>query len=241
MSDTLLAVVVSSASSLLAALAWPVIILLLIIRFHRPLAKFARPIAKSVQERIESGGGGEASIGFAGLSLSGRIDAASESVAKATAQPGVAGGLVTTTEVRQTLMTAIPNDTAAAKVEGSAILWVDDNPRNNTFVVDAFRKLGVAVTLVISTRQALDLLEINSFDAVVSDMGRQESGHYHARAGYELLSQLRQLDVGVPFFIYAGSNLPEHNDEAKRRGAQGSTNRPAELITLVTSALAKVS
>lgn len=241
MSDAAQVAVISSVSSLMAALAWPFIILFLVMKFRGPLATLARPIARGIQDRLESGGGGEAAIAFAGMSFSGKIDAASLSVAEATVQPGVAGGRVTTEEARRELAGLIPNEVAAARIEGSAILWVDDRPENNTFLVDAFRKLGIAVTLVLSTRQAMDLLQVNSFDVIVSDMGRQESGRYHDRAGYELLAAVRRSGARTPFFVFAGSNLPEHRAEAKRRGAQGSTNRPAELITLVTSALAEAS
>lgn len=239
MSDAALVALISSVSALLAALAWPIVILVLVLRYHGQIAALVRPFARAVQDRLDGGGGGEASIAFAGVSLSGKIDAASILVAKATAQPGVAGGRVTADEARQELAGVIPDDTAAASVESSAILWVDDRPENNNFVVDAFRELGIAVTLVLSTRQAMELLQTNSFDVIVSDMGRHESGAYQDRAGYELLSELRHAGVDSPFFIYAGSNLPEHRKEALQRGAQGSTNRPAELITLVTSALTK--
>lgn len=201
------------------------------------MGTLVEPLVRGIQDRIQSGDAGEATIAFAGVSFSGRIAAASELVATATKQPGVAGGRVTTGEARQVLSEAIPDNEAAAKIEGSAALWVDDNPRNNTFVVDALRELGVAVTLVLSTRQANDLLELNAFDVIISDMGRQEADGYHDRAGYELLSVLRSLGDMTPFFIYAGSNLREHREEALRKGAQGSTNRPAELIGLVTSAL----
>lgn len=240
MSDAALVALISSVSALVAALSWPIIVLFLVMRFHRQIAALTRPFARSLQDRLESGGGGEASIAFAGVSFRGKIDAASVLVAEASAQPGVAGGRVTTAEARRGLTGVIHSELAAASVESSAVLWVDDRPENNSYVVDAFRKLGIAVTLVLSSRQAIDLLEINAFDVIVSDMGRQESDSYHERAGYELLSQVRHTGSTTPFFIYAGSNLREHKEEARRRGAQGSTNRPAELMTLVISALANV-
>lgn len=213
-------------------------LLFLIMRFRRPLISLVEPIAHGIRERIESGGGGEATVAIAGVSFSGKTNAASKLVATATTQRGIAGGQMTADQARKVLSDAIPNDEAAATVEGSTVLWVDDNPTNNTFVVDAFREFGIAVTLVLSTRQPMELLEVNSFDAIISDMGSQEANSYRERAGYELLSQLRATDAATPLFVYAGSNLREHQEEATRRGAQGSTNRPAELISLVTSASA---
>lgn len=54
------------------------------------------------------------------------------------------------------------------------------------------------------------------------------------KEGYILLSEIRKINKSIPYFIYAGSNLPEHKREAQEKGAQGSTNRPSELIELIT-------
>jgi hypothetical protein len=51
-----------------------------------------------------------------------------------------------------------------------------------------------------------------------------------------LLDKLRQTGNQTPFFIYAGSNAPEHKAEALKRGAQGSTNSAKELFEMVTDA-----
>jgi CheY-like chemotaxis protein len=81
------------------------------------------------------------------------------------------------------------------------------------------------------------LLEIQRahYDLVISDMARQSSD----RAGYDLLSRLRQTGSSVPFVIYSGTNLPEHRLEAIKSGAQGSTSDPRELFELVLSNLVK--
>ena len=54
------------------------------------------------------------------------------------------------------------------------------------------------------------------------------------REGYVLLEKVRQTDKATPYFIYAGSDSPEHKKEAEQRGAQGTTNRPHDLIEMVT-------
>ena len=110
------------------------------------------------------------------------------------------------------------------------ILWVDDRPDNNIYERRAFEALGFNFTLALSTKEALDRLEKGTFSAVISDMGRKEG----AQEGYVLLDALRSQGNRVPFFIYAGSNAPEHKREAADRGAQGSTNRPQELFDLVS-------
>lgn len=57
------------------------------------------------------------------------------------------------------------------------------------------------------------------------------------QAGYTLLDAMRERHDPTPFIVYAGSNLPEHTEEAKRHGALGSTNRPSELLDLVRQAV----
>ena len=113
----------------------------------------------------------------------------------------------------------------------STILWVDDRPNNNIYEREAFEHLGFKFDLALSTQEALKLLSKNKYAAIISDMGRVEG----PKEGYALLKEVRQRDKQIPFFIYAGSNTLEHKIEAQERGAQGSTNRPSELIDLVTT------
>ena len=83
-----------------------------------------------------------------------------------------------------------------------------------------------------STQQALDLLETQSFDVIISNMGRPPDN----RAGYTLLDRLRP-SITTPFIVYSSSNLPKHKEEAKQHGALGATNDPSELLALVQKAL----
>jgi CheY-like chemotaxis protein len=110
------------------------------------------------------------------------------------------------------------------------ILWVDDRPENNVYEKQAFEAVGIVFTLALSTHDALKILDLNSFAAIISDMGREEG----PQEGYKLLETIRGRGDRTPFFIYASSDQPEHKIEATRRGAQGSTNDPRELFKLVT-------
>lgn len=116
---------------------------------------------------------------------------------------------------------------------GIKILWVDDYPDNNKYERKMMEKLGASFALCVDTADALRAIAQWPFDLVLSDMGRP-SGN---TAGYELLSAIRSQGRTVPFVIYAGSNSPAHRAEAARRGAQGSTNDPRELLELVMQAL----
>ena len=115
----------------------------------------------------------------------------------------------------------------------SRILWVDDRPENNVYERQAFESQGVEFSLALSTNEALEILGDNKYDAIISDMGRKEG----PTEGYVLLDKLRKLGYKTPFFIYAGSNLPEHKLMAKEKGAQGSTNRAQELFQMVMDAI----
>jgi CheY-like chemotaxis protein len=109
------------------------------------------------------------------------------------------------------------------------ILWVDDRPENNMYERNAFEAMGFRFTLAVSTNEALEILSRQRFAAVISDMGRREG----QREGYVLLDALRRRGDQTPFFIYAGSNAPNHKREAAEHGAQGSTNHAQELFDMV--------
>jgi CheY-like chemotaxis protein len=96
-----------------------------------------------------------------------------------------------------------------------------------------FESLGLTFDLALSTEEALEQLSSSRYGAIISDMGRREG----PREGYRLLDAVRASDRVTPFFIYAGSNTPQHKREAAEHGAQGSTNRANELVDMVTQAL----
>jgi CheY-like chemotaxis protein len=128
---------------------------------------------------------------------------------------------------------ALPTEKQKSEDWRNHILWVDDRPNNNIYERRAFEAIGLRFTLALSTSEALDLLKHNKYAALISDMGRREG----PREGYVLLDALRREGDQTPFFIYAGSNLPEHKLEAFEHGAQGSTNNPEELFQMVMKAI----
>lgn len=116
------------------------------------------------------------------------------------------------------------------QVSPRRILWVDDKPDNNRYERNALEAIGYEFSLAYSTDEALRLMSSQNFDAVISDMARKEG----RREGYVLLKALRGFDITTPYFIYAGSNASKEKLNAKNKGAQGLTNRPDELIQLVS-------
>ena len=118
--------------------------------------------------------------------------------------------------------------------QNNRVLWVDDQPNNNRYEINAFKSMGIEVDSALSTNQGLQMLSKQNYGAVISDMGRPEG----SQEGYVLLEKVRRQFGEIPFIIYAGSNAQRHKDEAFRRGAQGSTNHPQELFEMVTQVLA---
>lgn len=113
------------------------------------------------------------------------------------------------------------------------ILWVDDRPENNVYERKAFEAQGIDFSIALSTEKAMQLLESNRYAAIISDMGRKEG----PQEGYVLLDKIRKIGIKTPFFIYAGSNAPEHKKMAIERDAQGTTNRADELYRMVMDAI----
>ncbi len=123
---------------------------------------------------------------------------------------------------------------AAEKLNGASILWVDDEPSNNTYERNALEALGVRFTICIDTREAMKQVRIRQFNLVLSDMGRGED----RQAGYKLLEQLREQDIITPFIIYArGGNKAENKIEAQSRGAFTSVAGPQKLFKAVVDAI----
>jgi CheY-like chemotaxis protein len=118
---------------------------------------------------------------------------------------------------------------------GKRILWVDDNPENNINERQALEALGLTFTLAENTTQALEKLNRESFDAVISDFKRKDD----YQGGYTLLAALKERNLKIPYLIYSSSASSELEAEAKRRGALGETNRPTRLFELVIEALQK--
>jgi CheY-like chemotaxis protein len=117
------------------------------------------------------------------------------------------------------------------------VLWVDDTPENNFYLRQAFEAVGLRFTQAQSTDEALGILRRRRFGAIISDMGRREG----PREGYALLDALRESDTETPFFVYSGSNAPEHKRGVEEHRGQGSTNDPQELFRMVTAALIRRS
>jgi CheY-like chemotaxis protein len=122
---------------------------------------------------------------------------------------------------------------ASQQLNRASVLWVDDIPTNNTYQRQALEALGIRFTISTSTDDALNKLQLKQYDVIISDMGRPPD----PRAGYTLLEKLKEMNINTPFIIYAAGKRPEHDAEARKRGAIGTTSDPQELFELVVNAI----
>lgn len=118
-----------------------------------------------------------------------------------------------------------------------SILWVDDHPENNRYGVTYFRNNGIEVGIALSTNQALDLIEHNSYAVIISDMDRREG----PREGYVLLDTLRERGDTTPFIFFTGSATPEHKLETQMHGGDGCACLFDELFMMVSSVILRMA
>lgn len=109
------------------------------------------------------------------------------------------------------------------------VLWVDDHPENNFKERRFLERHRIGVYQVATTDDALTLLRMYAYGAVISDMGRAG----RPLAGTDLLKAMRARGDRRPFFLYT-----VHSSEAQRRlvadsGGQGVAERPDELYAAI--------
>jgi CheY-like chemotaxis protein len=214
-------------ASVLQALCWPVLVLVIIVYFATPLRKFIENIGEF---SFKAGPTGlEASAKREQFEAAALLGAAS---ANKVGEQSPENAEESAREIADVVGQAV-DPRRARRLDRARVLWVDDKPSNNVYERRSMEAMGIRFDISTSTEEALDKLETAKYDVIISDMGRPPDN----RAGYTLLDKMQQLGIDVPFIIYAGSNRPEHKAEARARGATGSTNRPQELFQLVVTSI----
>jgi CheY-like chemotaxis protein len=207
---------------LLGVLAWPVVLVLLAVRFHEPITEFVKNASQLKVKAM----GVEASV-------TRQRDQAVALLGAATAEHSSArGGSADAADFRA-IADALPGPADQQRLQRSRVLWVDDNPDNNRFERQALEALGIRVDVSTSTGDALMRTQGPPYDLIISDMTREPD----PQAGYTLLDKLRGLGDYTPFVIYAGSSSPVLTAAARARGAIDYLNKPAALVGLVTTML----
>lgn len=114
--------------------------------------------------------------------------------------------------------------------ENAEILWIDDNPDNNSNERKMFHNLQVHVDIATSSSAANALLTKDAYDLIISDIDRNDD----QTAGLKFLEEYRKKSERVPFIFYVGTLNTEKPTPV---GAFGITHRPDELLHLVLDVL----
>lgn len=217
-------------AALIGAISWPLVIVFFLLYFGRPLRIFLQNLGEL---KVKAGPGGlEASL------TKQQAEAAAYLGAAAAQRSGddTAGSPAEQAQGIADVVTDSVGPGTTRQLANSTVLWVDDNPGNNAYERMALEALGIRFVISTSTDDALAKLRAGRYDLVISDMGRPPD----RQAGYTLLSKIRDdLKLDIPYLIYAGSNSPQHDAEARRRGASGSTGNPRDLFQRAVAILGR--
>jgi len=109
------------------------------------------------------------------------------------------------------------------------ILWVDDHPDNNIEERRYLQQRKIGIYHVATTEDALTLLQMYAYGAVVSDMGRAS----RPLAGVELLQAMRARGDRRPFILYTVYSSPAQRKLIANSGGQGVAATPEELYAAI--------
>jgi CheY-like chemotaxis protein len=116
-----------------------------------------------------------------------------------------------------------------------SILWVDDVPSNNAFLIDQFQKDGVDVKLALSTAQGIKDIKSNNFDAVITDLGREEEGRDNPFAGLDLVKEIRSVNSEIPILVFASYRAIQNQIKLLKAGATKVTRSAVDVQSFIGS------
>lgn len=127
-----------------------------------------------------------------------------------------------------------PTEIRSSAPHSNAVLWVDDNPKNNSYFIDLLQSRGYRVDLAVSTPDALSKLSKSNYRLILSDMGRTERGQYIENAGVNLLEETRRKNVIVPYVFYCSSQkASQFQEQVKELGGHAMTSSPTDLRAIL--------
>ena len=118
--------------------------------------------------------------------------------------------------------------------KNSTILWVDDNPENNTYPIKILEEQGVVINYALNTRAALEKIGSNKYDVIISDMVRGEDDI----AGLTLLKEIKNRQINIPVIIYASAEaVKKYRDSADELGAVNILYNTSSLLNEIQNNL----
>jgi CheY-like chemotaxis protein len=127
-----------------------------------------------------------------------------------------------------------PNREVTTDDRAAPILWVDDFPSNNAFLIQSLAQDGVRVREELSTSAAMKALERERFSVLISDLGRKEDGREDPLAGLHLTEAVRSTGNQIPILIFAGQRGLAHKDALLQAGANEVTASAVDVLRFVS-------
>jgi signal transduction histidine kinase/ActR/RegA family two-component response regulator len=119
------------------------------------------------------------------------------------------------------------------RLDGLRILVVDDHADGRTLTTLFLTQAGATVTAVASAREALQLLEVDRPDVLVSDIGLPDED------GYTLIRQIRQREAEhgglLPAIALTGYARADDRARALAAGFQAHIAKPLEPAELIAA------
>ena len=112
-------------------------------------------------------------------------------------------------------------------LQGVTALVVDDDSGIRKSMARIFRLAGAEVSVTGSVEDALQRLEENKWDVVVSDIGMPRL------SGYDLIRRARERGHRVPMIAVTGLDTPEHRRQILLHGFAGHLHKPFDPEHLV--------
>lgn len=197
----------------LASLAWPIVFAVTLFVLYEP-----------IKSLIDSARGRKFSIKVAGNELTMEEASEQQRVIVADIQLKLA-------ELEKRLASNSRESLSIASAPAGntkRILWVDDNPKNNSFLVASLEERGVKVDIALSTWDGVEKFKSGQYDIVISDMGRPEG----EKAGIDLAKKIRSLNPNIPLYIFCGGWAARNlKDESVLAGVTGITSSGTTLLS----------
>jgi len=121
--------------------------------------------------------------------------------------------------------------TDGSRLEGLRVLVVDDAPYVLDVVSDILQADGAVVTAVGSAEEALEVLQRERPDVLLSDLSMPDKG------GDWLIGQVRALPPerggATPAAVFSAYTSPEHRAGVLRAGFQFHVDKPVGVLELI--------
>ncbi len=110
------------------------------------------------------------------------------------------------------------------------ILWVDDNPANNTLLVEQLKKMNYTVDIATNNQAALSELAYKAYEIIITDIARDKE----AENGVNLLKKLPRQIAREDVIIYTSpDDEKKYGKEISGMGYYQVITKAADLVDII--------